>query len=172
MRLLLPLTICESMQDEIQLLILSLTSSGPISVLDFTDVNSCSQNILWICLYLMYINTIERLIDWCPHHNIKLWPQLEQAQSDIPLSRAPYYKMLPSPMKKKIAISQEPLHEFVNNYLRKPLFTPKTLHFSQFWEIHNFHQVSIIELFKLCLTLVSIGPLTFWQQTSGCPCLL
>lgn len=33
---------------------------------------------------------LSRLIDWCRHTNTKLWTRLEQAQSEIPLHRAPW----------------------------------------------------------------------------------
>lgn len=38
-----------------------------------------------------------RLIDWCRHRETKLWPQLEQAQSETPLHRVPCcYSALPA----------------------------------------------------------------------------
>lgn len=33
---------------------------------------------------------LSRLVDWCRHQETKLWPQIEQSQSDIPLNRAPW----------------------------------------------------------------------------------
>lgn len=33
---------------------------------------------------------LSRLIDWCRHANTKLWTRLEQAQTETPLSRAPW----------------------------------------------------------------------------------
>lgn len=42
-----------------------------------------------------------RLIDWCQHQDIKLWSQLEQDQSDIPLHRAPWcYQLLSGTIKR------------------------------------------------------------------------
>lgn len=36
-----------------------------------------------------YATHLSRLVDWCRHYKTKLWTQLEQAQSGVPLSRAP-----------------------------------------------------------------------------------
>lgn len=47
-------------------------------------------------LSLPYIRTyyhavhLSRLIDWCRHREMKLWTQIEQDQSAIPLQRAPW----------------------------------------------------------------------------------
>lgn len=42
-----------------------------------------------------------RLIDWCCHQETKLWTQIEQAQSETPLNRAPWcYTFLPSGTKR------------------------------------------------------------------------
>lgn len=45
---------------------------------------------------------LSRLIDWCRHKDTKLWTQLEQAQSETPLHRAPWcYTALPSDLKRQ-----------------------------------------------------------------------
>lgn len=47
-----------------------------------------------------YATHLSRLIDWCRHCGTKLWPQLEQAQSVVPLPRAPWcYVSLPTNVK-------------------------------------------------------------------------
>lgn len=52
-----------------------------------------------ICKYYQTVY-LSRLIDWNRHCNIKLWVQLEQAQSAIPLCRASWcYNSLPRDMK-------------------------------------------------------------------------
>lgn len=45
---------------------------------------------------------LSRLVDWCRHKETKLWPQIEQAQSETPLHRAPWcHTALPSSVKHK-----------------------------------------------------------------------
>lgn len=111
-------------------------------------------------------NHLGRFIDWCCHWDTKLWAQLEQAQSKIPLSSLPRcYEVLLHALKLLPLMGH-------TTWLCSHLFTSTSLywvilHYLQCWKTFNFPPVSMMQLFEPYTTREAIGRLTTWRPPPG-----
>lgn len=87
-----------------------------------------------------------RLIDWCRHHETKLWTQLEQNQSIVPLRRAPWCcPAVPIEIKRHPLIGNT--LEICARLLSRAPRPHQILPYIQYWGILCLHQACKIQSF-------------------------